>query len=199
MGVIARKSSHYAVWWALFLAFLTPLSYISWRLIENDLGAEPAKALVEFLGETALWLLLITLSVTPLSRLRSIPSLVRYRRMIGLFVFFYAVLHIASYGLFLVDWANFVEDLYQRKYISVGAVAFLIIAALAVTSPRFMLRKLGRKWKSLHKMIYLASILVVVHVIWQVRADYTEAALYGFLVGVLLFLRWKPVVAFVRR
>jgi sulfoxide reductase heme-binding subunit YedZ len=199
---MAQSSSafwRYCIWWGLFLSLLVPFAYITYRLFVNDLGAEPAKALVEYLGESALWVLFATLLITPVSRLRFVPSLVRYRRMVGLFVFFYACLHVVSYALFLIDWDSFLEDLYKRKYISVGAAAFLIIFSLAITSPKIMAKKLGRKWKSLHKAIYLASVLVVVHVIWQVRSDYSESIVYICILLLLLVLRWSPVVQFMRK
>lgn len=166
-----------------------PLVFIILKLVMNDLGAEPAKALVEFLGETALMLLFVTLSLTPLRKIKRLPSLLRYRRMLGLWVFFYALMHLLAYGLFLVDWANFIEDLYKRLYVIMGALAFLILLALAITSPKFMVKKLGRKWKYLHRMVYLSAALVVIHVYWQLRADYFEAIVYLIIWLVLMAFR----------
>jgi len=180
---------HLSVWWVLFLAQLLPVLYIFSAAIANQLGAEPAKALVEYLGEAALYLLIATLAITPLKRVSVIPSLLRYRRMIGLFAFFYAAIHMLSYGLFLVDWTNFIEDLYRRAYVSAGLLAFLILLALAVTSPKSMVRRLGKKWKSLHRMVYLAAIIAVIHVFWQVRSNYSEAIVFAVVVAGLLCLR----------
>jgi sulfoxide reductase heme-binding subunit YedZ len=177
------------LWWVLFIGSLAPLVYILWAAFSTKLGAEPAKALVDFLGQTALIMLMLTLCITPLKKLAFLPSLIRYRRMIGLWVFFYAATHVLSYGLFLVDWTNFVEDLYKRPYITVGAFAFLVLLALAITSPKPVVRALGKKWKSLHQWIYLALVAVVIHVAWQARSDYSEAILYALGAAVLLYFR----------
>lgn len=176
---------HLFRWWTIFLGSLAPLVWIVYQAFNDALGAEPAKELVEFLGEIALYILFITLAITPLRKIRFLPSLVRYRRMIGLYAFFYAVLHISGYAAFIVDWSNFVEDIYKRPYVTMGFLAFLILFALAVTSPKSMLRKLGKKWKPLHRLVYLAVILVIIHVWWQTRSDYTEVVI---LAGVTLFL-----------
>lgn len=176
-------------WWLIFLAQLVPLVYIVSTAIWGDLGAEPAKALVEYLGETALVFLFVTLSVTPLKRFKFFSWALRFRRMFGLYVFFYACLHLLAYGALLVDWLNFIEDLYKRLYVTMGFAAFLILLALAVTSPKSMVRKLGKKWKSLHRWVYVAVLLVVIHVWWQTRSDYTEAVIYLAIALVLLFER----------
>ena len=175
-------------WLCLFLSSLLPLFYIILAAANNKLGAEPAKALVEFLGETALMFLIATLSISPMQGLKVFNGLVRHRRMLGLYVFFYACLHVFSYGFFLVDWQNLVEDIYKRPYVSMGFMAFIILTALALTSPKFMLKLMGRRWKPLHRLIYIAAVLVLVHVLWQVRSDYSEALIYAFFVlGLLLF------------
>ena len=193
------KTAHLMRWWFIFIACLAPLPYIVYRLVINNLGAEPAKALVEFLGETSLIVLFVTLAVTPLSKVKVLPSFVKYRRMLGLWVFFYACLHLLSYGVFLVDWRNFIEDLYQRPYVIVGALAFLILLALAVTSPRAAIKKLGKKWKLLHRWVYLATFLVVVHVYWQLRADYFEALVYFVIFLVLMSFRLDVLLAWKSR
>ena len=180
-----------SAWWLLFLGALLPLAYIIWAAVGGDLGAEPAKALVEFLGETALMFLFATLSLTPLRKIKVFKGLVRYRRMLGLYVFFYATMHLSAYGVLLVDWQNFIEDIYKRLYVTMGFIAFVILLALAVTSPKSMVRRLGRKWKSLHRMVYVAILFVTIHVWWQVRSDYGEAVLYSVVVVVLFLLRYR--------
>jgi len=175
-------------WLCLFSGALLPLIYIVWAAVNNKLGAEPAKALVEFLGETALMFLIATLSISPMQKLKVFNGLVRHRRMLGLYVFFYACLHVFSYGFFLVDWQNLIEDIYKRPYVTMGFMAFVILTALALTSPKIMLRRMGRRWKPLHRLVYLAAIFVLIHVFWQVRSDYSEALIYAvFVLGLLLF------------
>lgn len=182
-------SRHLIIWWSLFISLMLPAPYIFSMALTNQLGAEPAKALVEFLGEAALVILILTLSVTPLRKFRALPSFVRYRRMIGLYSFFYAFLHVFSYGAFLVDWSNFVEDLYKRPYVIAGALGFLILVALALTSFKFVIRKMGKSWKRLHRLIYLSAFAALVHVYWQARSDYLEAILFAFPLIILLLLR----------
>lgn len=183
------RGRHLAIWWGLFVTLFLPAPYIFYLAISNQLGAEPAKALVEFLGESALVILALTLAITPLRKIQFLPSLLRYRRMIGLYVFFYALLHIGSYAVFLVDWANFVEDLYKRPYVIAGAISFSILLVLAVTSPKIMIRQLGKAWKRVHRAIYIAAIAALVHVYWQARADYLETILFAVPILFLLLLR----------
>ena len=186
---MASRSRGLLVRFLVFVGFLVPAVIIFYLAFANRLGAEPAKALVELLGETALIVLILTLSITPLRKIKFLPSFVGYRRMLGLYSFFYALLHVLSYGAFLVDWQNFVEDLYKRPYIVMGVGAFLILLALALTSTKHAIRKLGKNWKRLHRMVYIAAVAIVVHVYWQARADYFEALVFGSIVMALLLLR----------
>ncbi|TNC79832.1 MAG: sulfoxide reductase heme-binding subunit YedZ [Oleiphilus sp.] len=176
-------------WCLVFFSCLLPLSYIIVRALWGDLGAEPAKVVVEFLGETALILLFCVLSLSPSRKVEVLSGLNRFRRMLGLYVFFYALLHLLAYATLLVDWQNFLEDLYQRLYVTVGFAAFLILLVLSITSPKAMVKKLGRKWKSVHRMVYLALALVLVHVLWQTRSDYGEVVIYALMAFVLLSFR----------
>jgi sulfoxide reductase heme-binding subunit YedZ len=178
-----------AAWFVFFAAGFLPLVYITAVAFQGSLGAEPAKALVEYLGEVAILLLLFVLSLTPLRKIKVLSGVNRFRRMLGLFVFFYALLHLSAYALLLVDWQNFVEDLYSRLYVTAGFVAFVILLLLALTSPRVMVRRLGRRWKPLHRMVYLAVFVALIHVFWQVRSDYTEVASYALIALVLLSFR----------
>lgn len=198
MSVSLSRPKHLCLWWLLFVCQLVPVVYIFSLALSNQLGAEPAKALVEYLGEVSLILLVASLAVTPFKRVSWLPSLLRYRRMIGLYAFFYALVHIGSYGVFLVDWQNFIEDLYSRPYVIMGALSFLVLLALALTSPKFMVRRLGRRWKKLHRLVYVAPVLAVVHVAWQVRSDYREALLFGVAVFIVLAFRYAYISGFVR-
>lgn len=178
-------------WCCILLLGLAPLLSLIAIGVWGDLGSEPAKYVVEYLGESALWVLMLTLAVSPLRRFKSLSWLLRYRRMLGLYVLFYACLHLSAYGLLLVDWLNFVEDLYQRPYVMVGALAFVILFVLGVTSPKAMVRRLGRRWKSLHRLVYVALALVLIHVLWQSRSDYTEVFIYSMLSLALLSFRYS--------
>lgn len=185
--MLSTKSRSF--WCLIFLVGLLPLFSLVGIGVWGDLGSEPAKYVVEYLGESALWVLLLTLAVTPLKRFASLSWLLRFRRMIGLYCLFYASLHLLAYGLLLVDWFNFVEDLYQRPYVMVGMLAFVILLLLGITSPKRMLRKLGRRWKSLHRLIYVSVVLVLVHVWWQSRSDYAEVVMFAVFALVLLSFR----------
>lgn len=186
---MGSRSRRRVVRFIVFVAFLVPALAIFYLAFANRLGAEPAKALVELLGETALIVLILTLSVTPLRKIKLLPSFVGYRRMLGLYAFFYAFLHVLSYGVFLVDWQNFVEDLYKRPYIIMGAGAFLILFSLALTSTKYAIRKLGKNWKRLHRLVYVAAVVIVIHVYWQTRSDYFEALVFAVIIAILLLLR----------
>jgi len=177
------------LWWLVFLGGLLPFVFLGVRIVQNNLGSEPAKYLVEFLGEAALVMLLLTLSVTPLNRF--VSGWVRFRRMLGLYALFYAGCHVASYGVFLVDWNNLLEDLYKRPYITMGFLALVILVSLGLTSNKLMMRRLGRSWKRLHRLVYLAAILVIVHFWWQVRSDFTEPLLYALVLMCLLGFRFR--------
>ncbi len=175
----------------IFPLCFVPLVLLVGDVLNNQLGPDPAKALTLSLGEWALRFLCLTLAVTPLRRLTGINKLIRYRRMLGLFSLFYAVLHIFSYLAFMLDWhwSTLIEDLYKRPYIIVGALASLILITLGITSPRIMMKRLGKNWGRLHRLIYPAAILTVIHFIWLVKSDYTEPLIYGAIVAVLLLLR----------
>lgn len=153
-------------------------------------GADPGKAIVLYLGEWALIMLLVTLSVTPLQTIFKI-RLVPLRRMLGLFTFFYAALHLLAYLVFLLglDFAGFWSDLIKRPYITAGAAALIMMLPLAVTSTAKMRRRLGKGWKKLHQLIYLASVCVIIHFFWQTRSDFTEVLLYSALLAWLMAYR----------
>lgn len=176
-------------WWVVFISAIIPFVWLVYRVVINDLGVEPGKTVLEYLGETAISFLLITLSITPLKKKLGIGVFVRYRRMLGLYCLFYACLHVVSYGLFIVDWYDFFGSLYKRPYVIVGALAFSILIALGVTSPKAMVRKLGKSWKKLHRLVYVAALLVVVHVWWQSRSDFTEPLIYLVIFLVLMLAR----------
>lgn len=160
----------------------------------QSLGADPVRAVLHQSGKTAINLLLITLAVTPLRQLLGWTHLLRVRRLLGVFTFFYALLHLTIYlGLDLrFDLAHLLKDLTKRPYITVGFTALVILTALAATSTQKMMRRLGRRWQSLHRWVYAVGILAVWHFWWQVKRDITEPLLYAGMLAILLGWRiWR--------
>lgn len=166
-----------AQWWLVFLAALLPLLLLIDALIGNRLGADPAKTIVDELGTWALIFLWLTLSITPARRLFNWRKPLLFRRMMGLYAFFYAVLHLASVGTFILGWRAdlIVREVTERPYVIAGFFAFLLLTPLAVTSTSGWQARLGRKWRSLHRLVYPASALVLLHFVWLIRASYAEA------------------------
>ena len=176
---------------AVFVTALIPFFVLVLRVMQNDLGPDPAQELAKETGEWTLRFLVLTLALTPLSQLTGKPQFVRIRRMVGLFTLFYATVHFLVWMSFLLAfrWVAIGEELVQRPFITVGFAAYMILVALGITSPQFMLRKLGKNWKKLHRLIYAAAILGLIHLLWILRTDVGEAALYGLIVAVLLGFR----------
>lgn len=167
----------------------------------DALGADPVAAITHFTGDWALRFVLIALAVTPLRRLTGWVPALRFRRMLGLYAFFYACAHFATYLVLDLGgyWAQVLEDIVERPYITVGFSAWLILLALAATSTKGSIRRLGRLWGRLHSLVYAAGILAVLHYLWLVKSDVREPLLYAAVLGVLLGSRlwWrlrKPVV-----
>ena len=177
---------------ALFVLALVPLAILIHRGVNNDLGANPVETINRFTGEWVLRFLLITLAVTPLRRLFGWNGLLRYRRMLGLFAFFYVCLHFLSY-VWLDQYFVFpdiVKDVAKRPYITVGFACFLMLIPLAATSTNGMVRRLGaRRWQRLHQLVYLIGIGGIVHFLWLVKSDITQPVIYGALLALLLGFR----------
>ena len=179
---------------AVFFASLVPLARL---VLESlgvgglSLGANPIEELIHRLGKWGLKFLLITLAITPLRKLTGWNWLVRFRRMLGLFAFFYVLLHFLAYaGLDQrFDLAVIVEDIAERPYITIGVTALLLLVPLAATSTNGMMRRLGKRWKKLHRLIYVIGILGVWHFYWQVKLDTLEALIYAGILTVLLAFR----------
>ena len=176
------------------LAALTPLVILLWQAWDdtrnggNALGADPVAEIEHRLGIWALRFLVITLAITPLRQLTGWTVLVRFRRMLGLYAFTYASLHFAAYmGLDLRGyWTQIFEDIAKRPYITVGFAAWLLLVPLAVTSTTGWIRRLGRNWARLHKLVYPIAVLAVLHFWWLVKSDVREPALYAGIVALLL-------------
>lgn len=178
----------------VFLACLLPLGKLGleiFGLAGLGLGANPIEELLHRLGNWGLNFLLITLAVTPLRQWTGLSWLLRFRRMLGLFAFFYILLHFLTYaGLDQrFDIAVIVEDIIERPYITIGVSGLLLLLPLAVTSTKGMIRRLGRRWQKLHRLIYLIAGLGVWHFYWQVKEDILEPSIYIFVLVVLLSYR----------
>ncbi|WP_044874119.1 protein-methionine-sulfoxide reductase heme-binding subunit MsrQ [Pseudomonas sp. LFM046] len=189
--------------WRLFVFLVAPIPvglwlYQAWIFA---LGPDPGKVLVDRLGLGALWLLLITLSMTPLQRLTGWGGWIAVRRQLGLWCFTYVVLHISGYTVFLLglDMQQLLIDLGKRPYIFVGALGFSGLLALAVTSNRFSIRRLGKRWKQLHRLVYAILAIALLHMLWVVRADMAEWSGYALTGALLMLLRVPPVERFLPR
>jgi sulfoxide reductase heme-binding subunit YedZ len=177
---------------ALFFAALVPLAVLVYRAVNNDLGANPIETINRFTGDWVLRFLLMTLAVTPLRRLSGWNVLLRYRRMLGLFAFFYVCLHFLSYVWIDQNFviADIVKDVIKRPYITVGFTCFLLLIPLAVTSTRAMIQRLGaQRWLRLHRLVYFVGVGGVVHYLCLVKSDISEPLLYGAILALLLGFR----------
>jgi sulfoxide reductase heme-binding subunit YedZ len=181
----------------IFLACLAPLGILVWRGFHSALGANPIEAITHATGDWTLKFLLITLSITPMRRLTHQYWLIGLRRMLGLFAFFYGVLHLMTY-LWLdkfFDIHEMLADIAKRKFITAGMTAFTLMIPLALTSTKWSIRKLGgKRWQALHRLIYASAAAGVIHYIWLVKADLKKPLEYATVLGALLLYR---VVAWV--
>jgi methionine sulfoxide reductase heme-binding subunit len=178
-----------------FSLCLIPFLVLVFKVFQSDLGPDPAKELALLTGEWAINFLLLALAMTPLRQLSGRVEFAQRRRMVGLFALFYASAHFMVWVVFLLGlrWGAIIEEVVERPYITVGFSSFLILVALGVTSPRAMVRRLGKNWRRLHRLVYVAGVLAVVHLVWIVRTDLSQAFIYGVLLVVLL--GWRVVFA----
>jgi methionine sulfoxide reductase heme-binding subunit len=178
----------------IFAASLVPFLLLvlgAFGLAGQDLGADPVKEILHTCGKTALNLLMLTLLVTPVKDLLHQPNLLRIRRMLGLFVFFYVVVHFIVYVVLDLElnFGTLAEDIAKRPYITIGFAALLMLIPLAVTSTNKMMRRLGRRWTKLHRLVYVIAILGVWHYYWQVKKDVREPLIYAAILALLLGYR----------
>ena len=175
----------------VFLGCLIPVARLGWRAFQHDLGANPLEVITHTTGDWTLRFLLITLAITPLRQLTKQYWLIQYRRMLGLFAFFYGTLHLTTYLWFdkFFDWNEILQDVGKRKFITVGFLAFVLMIPLAVTSTKGMIRRLGKRWTHLHRLIYVSAIAGVIHYLWLVKADKNQPLIYGSSLAVLLGYR----------
>jgi methionine sulfoxide reductase heme-binding subunit len=184
----------------VWIACLAPFALLVLRAMEFhdlSLGADPVQEVLNVCGKTALNLLLLTLCITPIRRSTGVNRLLSFRRLLGLFAFFYVTLHFATYAALDLGfaWDHVLEDIVKRPYITVGFTALLLLIPLAATSTNRLQRALGRKWVKLHRLVYLIAILGVIHFWWQVKRDISEPLLYAFLLAVLLGVRIQHALA----
>ena len=175
----------------IFILSLWPLLSISIYIFQDNLGANPIEFIERHFGKWTLIFLCLTLSMTPLRRITNISEWVLYRRMLGLFVFFYASIHLLCYtGLdYHFAWIDIKNDIIKHRYVLVGFLAWLLLFPLAITSSDKMIRRLRVNWKRLHRLIYAIAILGVLHFMWLVKKDLTEPLIYAAIVSILLILR----------
>lgn len=177
--------------WLVLLVSLLPFVNLLFAAIQNTLGPDPADTLAIETGLWTLRFLLLSLAITPLRNLSGWAKLMPFRRTFGLLALFYATVHFLTYVVFLLQfrWSEIFDDVLERPYITVGFLAFLILVVLGSTSSKAMVRRLGRRWKQLHKLVYVANILGLVHLTWILRTDLTESVIYGSILLPLLLYR----------
>ena len=180
---------------ALWVAGLGPLAWLIFTALTGRLEAEPVKGMEHFTGRTALVILIIALGITPLRRLTGWNGLVKLRRLIGLFSFFYALIHFLIYLTFDLEYSfgDLAADIAKRPYITIGFGVLLILSSLAVTSPQAMVRRLGgKRWQALHRLIYVAAGGAIVHFTWAQKKDITLPVRFAAVLIVLLAARLIP-------
>ena len=184
----------------VFLLCLVPLGILIWRLLTNNLGANPVEFIQHATGDWTLRFLIFTLCITPFRKLLNLPDLIRFRRMLGLFAFFYVCLHFLTYlgPDQSFDLAGMWKDVAKRPFITVGFAAFVSLIPLAITSTTGWIRRIGgKRWQMLHRLIYFAAVCGVIHYYWLVKSDVRKPLFYGTLVAILLL--WRLVSWILKR
>lgn len=175
----------------VFLICLLPLTMLLWDGFHDALGANPVEKITHRTGDWSLRFLLITLAVTPLRKLFGWKFLMRYRRMFGLFAFFYVCLHFSTYLVFdhFFDLGEIAKDIVKRPYITVGFTAFVLLIPLAVTSTNKMKKRLGKRWQRLHQLVYVVAVCGILHYLWLVKADLLQPLIHAAILILLLGVR----------
>lgn len=176
----------------VFLLCLVPLARLGWKGLHSDLTANPIEFITHNTGDWTLQFVLITLAITPARKLLNLPNLIKLRRMLGLFAFFYGCLHFAIY-IWLdqgFDMSGILKDIAKRKYVTVGFTGFVLMIPLAVTSTWWWVRKLGgKRWQRLHRLVYFTALAGVIHYYWLVKSDIRWPVRYGVMLGLLMLYR----------
>ncbi len=175
----------------VFVLALVPLGLLAFNALRGELGANPIEEITHQTGLWTLILLLVTLAITPLRRISGIQWVIQYRRMIGLFAFFYGFLHLMTYVWLdqFFDFRAMLHDVYKRPFITAGFTGFLLMVPLALTSTQWSIRKLGKRWQKLHRLVYFSALAGVVHFIWLVKKDLQEPTTYAVIFGTLMAVR----------
>lgn len=176
----------------VFVLCLLPLAYLIYGAINNTLGVNPVEAMTRKTGDWTYYLLLITLSITPLRKFLNLGWLIHYRRMLGLYVFFYASLHLLTYIWFdqYFNVGDIVRDIIKRPFITLGMICWFLLLPLAVTSNQAMIKRLKKNWARLHKLVYLIAIVGLIHHVMMIKADYQQPLILGLILALLLGSRW---------
>jgi sulfoxide reductase heme-binding subunit YedZ len=175
----------------VFILGLWPILYLGIEIVNNNLGANPVQFIEHHFGKWTLIFLCLTLSMTPLKNITTLSQWILYRRMLGLFTFFYATIHLFCYiGLdYQFAWIDIKNDIIRHRFVLVGFLGWLLMLPLTMTSSDRMIRKLKTNWKRLHRLIYLIAILGVLHFIWLVKKDITQPLFYAIIIFILFILR----------
>ncbi len=180
---VIKPLAHLSCW--------VPLIYLFCGVLTKSLGADPQEAILHLLGYWSLIFLLMGLAITPFRRWFGLPQLIQFRRMLGLYAAFFALLHIMAFTAFYLDFnlSELINEVVERPYISLGMIAFTLMLPLVATSNRISQRKLARRWRKLHQLVYIIAILAVIHFIWQTKSDLNEPLIYALILVILLSAR----------
>jgi methionine sulfoxide reductase heme-binding subunit len=175
----------------IFAAALVPAAALVYGAFTDNLTANPIDYITDTTGTTAITFLIISLTITPLRRLTGRNEIIKLRRMLGLFAFFYACLHLSTWLVldWFFDFASMAADVVERPFITLGMTTFLLLLPLAVTSTAGMIRRLGKRWQQLHRLVYVAGVTAIIHFWWVVKADFREPRLFALALSVLLGFR----------
>lgn len=175
----------------IFILLLVPLALLAYRFYSEGFGANPIETINRYTGDWALRILLITLAFSPLIRITRWNNIIQYRRMFGLFAFFYVCVHLTSYIVLdqFFDFSEIIDDVFKRPFITAGFSAFILLIPLAVTSTKKMVERLQYRWIQLHRLAYVIAILAVLHFWWMVKIDTREPMIYAIILAVLLGIR----------
>ncbi|MCP4422418.1 MAG: sulfoxide reductase heme-binding subunit YedZ [Chloroflexi bacterium] len=190
-----HKKAGQRLTWVTHIGALVPLAVLLWEYQSNNLGADPVREILFHTGTTSIVLLVLSLAVTPVRTVLGWNQVVRLRRPLGLYTFFYVCLHLLTFVWldYAFDLAFLIDGIIEQKFVLIGFAAFLLLIPLAITSTKGWQRRLGKRWKKLHKLSYLIIILVLIHFVWLVKNVYIEPGIYAGIVGLLFLARWNPV------
>jgi methionine sulfoxide reductase heme-binding subunit len=180
---------------ATHVGALIPLALLLWDYTNNQLGADPVREITLRTGKTALILLVLSLACTPANLLLGWKQALPLRRPLGLYAFLYVCLHLLTFIWldYMLEWNLIVAGILEQRYVVVGFIAFLLLLPLALTSTRWAMRRLGKNWKRLHQLVYVAVILALIHFFWLVKNVYTQPITFAFIVALLLLARVRPI------